>query len=365
MLEGVPRQNADPCSHVPVDRRDAMGAEFFPTFAGAVQPPAKRQMHTRIDASQPMSSNIVMKTLLFCFIANAMSFRVVEDPYFTDYTTAVYLAAKADVPIESLRFSRKQLTARLDANDADLRAVTDTELAAAAPKGITLMFDGAQDRSRRPLINMVACTTTGTFLLETVDASGEQKSAIYLATLLMRAIARCGAQNVTAIASDGAANCILAITIATRPPAHRHIKRIPCYAHAMDLALSKIGALSFCKTAAEKATLIVQQVMNHHLPCALFRKIAKELHVPKVIMRVCPTRFATLPLCLSTMLRQRVALTRTVTDPKWAAWYAGTNELFCCFSGCLLVIWRDVAFCSHSMLHYGTRNIHMHNYCLH
>ena len=51
-----------------------------------------------------------------------------------------------------------------------------------------------------------------------------------------------------------------------------HIFTLHCTAHALDLALEKIGELQFFKTCIEKAKKIVQTITNSHAPHAIFKQ---------------------------------------------------------------------------------------------
>ena len=50
-----------------------------------------------------------------------------------------------------------------------------------------------------------------------------------------------------------------------------HIFTLHCTAHALDLALERIGALDFFKSAVDRAKKVVQTITNAHTPHAIFK----------------------------------------------------------------------------------------------
>ena len=57
------------------------------------------------------------------------------------------------------------------------------------------------------------------------------------------------------------------------PACHRylHVFTLHCTAHALDLALERIGELDFFKSSIDKAKKVVQTITNSHAPHAIFK----------------------------------------------------------------------------------------------
>jgi hypothetical protein len=72
--------------------------------------------------------------------------------------------------------------------------------------GCTLMSDGWTDRRGRHLINFLVNSPTGTFFLESVNASSETADAQMLAALLEKRIDAIGRDKVVQIDTDNGAN---------------------------------------------------------------------------------------------------------------------------------------------------------------
>ena len=54
-----------------------------------------------------------------------------------------------------------------------------------------------------------------------------------------------------------------------------HVFTLHCTAHALDLALERIGELAFFKDAIDKAKKVVQQITNSHAPHAVFKAMSE------------------------------------------------------------------------------------------
>ena len=50
-----------------------------------------------------------------------------------------------------------------------------------------------------------------------------------------------------------------------------HVFTLHCTAHALDLALERIGELEFFKSAIDRAKKVVQLITNSHAPHAIFK----------------------------------------------------------------------------------------------
>ena len=51
-----------------------------------------------------------------------------------------------------------------------------------------------------------------------------------------------------------------------------HIFTMHCTAHALDLALERMGELPFFKSCIDKAKKVVQTITNSHAPHAIFKQ---------------------------------------------------------------------------------------------
>jgi hypothetical protein len=104
--------------------------------------------------------------------------------------------------------------------------------------GGTLCSDGAKNR-RRNALNSVLMTSKGTFFVQSTDASGKFKSAVYLFEDIQRAIEEIGAQYVFIVCMDGACKKTLRLIGGF----YKQIFGQRCSTHGTSLLLKDLGLL--------------------------------------------------------------------------------------------------------------------------
>lgn len=65
--------------------------------------------------------------------------------------------------------------------------------------GVTICSDGWSDAQNRPLLNVLAVNPKGAKFITSIDTSGVQKTASYIASCLFESIDQIGAENVVQV----------------------------------------------------------------------------------------------------------------------------------------------------------------------
>ena len=119
---------------------------------------------------------------------------------------------------------------------ADLEAQLNNRVAESIRKfGGTLALDGWTSVSSRPLYNAMLVSPSGELFLGSVDTTGNEKTATYMASIMEKFIEQVGPHNIVQVCIDNAKSMLNASQLI--------IKRYPriyiqgCAAHVMDLLL--------------------------------------------------------------------------------------------------------------------------------
>jgi hypothetical protein len=165
----------------------------------------------------------------------------------------------------------------------------------------TLMSDGWTNRRGRHLINFLVNSATGTFFLESANASSETADAQMLAALLEKRIDVIGRDKVVQIVTDNGANFKAAGRLLERKIPH--LFWTPCAAHCLDLMLEDIGKIGEFKKCISYARQVTTFIYRHgKLLDATREKIGGDLVRPAV------TRFATSFLTLQSIYKHKQVL---------------------------------------------------------
>lgn len=76
--------------------------------------------------------------------------------------------------------------------------------------GVTITCDGWSDAQKHPLLNVLAVNAAGAKFLHAVNTEGKQKTAEYIAEVLIEAIEEVGADNVVQVRSAAFHMCMVA-----------------------------------------------------------------------------------------------------------------------------------------------------------
>ncbi len=170
-------------------------------------------------------------------VANALPFRLVEDPYLISLAEALRRYPNAPLP-NRRAVADKYLPAM---NDRVLTANIDLIRGAARNNGSIIVLDGGLDRSSRPVINALVLTSRGPVFYDAIDTSGHTKDGQYIATIINRLIDDIGAESVVAVCTDSASNYKSAGALITAQ--YPTIQWIACGAHICDLFLKNMGSM--------------------------------------------------------------------------------------------------------------------------
>ncbi|CAL8465879.1 g5415 [Coccomyxa elongata] len=143
--------------------------------------------------------------------------------------------------------------------------------------------------------------------------TGFEKDGKFIFEQLAKVIEEIGAEHIVAVIMDGAsANESANKLLEERYP---HIFTLHCTAHALDLALEKIGELQFFQSCIDKAKKVVQIITNSHGPHAILKQ--------KSALRVLKpgdTRFYTAYISCARLLKCKSAARQTVVSDGWDTW---------------------------------------------
>ncbi|ERM93864.1 hypothetical protein AMTR_s03848p00000490, partial [Amborella trichopoda] len=93
----------------------------------------------------------------------------------------------------------------------------------------------------------------------------------------------------------------------------KHLVRIPCAAHNIDIMLEEFSEIKIVKETLEEARLVSRFTYNHSKILFLFREHSKK----KVIIRPVITRFATDYLAVDSIRESEYAIKRLFTCEEW------------------------------------------------
>jgi hypothetical protein len=129
--------------------------------------------------------------------------------------------------------------------------------------GVSIIFDGWTDTKQRPLINVIASSSTGAMFLRAEDCSGEVKDSKFIADILIYVIEQVGPANVVQVITDNAPVCKVAgLIVESR---YNHIFWTPCIVHNLNRILEEIEAKTeWIKEVIRQAREIIKFITNHH-----------------------------------------------------------------------------------------------------
>lgn len=198
---------------------------------------------------------------------------------------------------------------------ADLEVELNNRMTESVRKfGGTLALDGWTSVSNRPLCNAMLVSPAGELFLGSVDTTGNEKTAEYMASIMDKFIEQVGPHNVVQICTDNASSMLKASQIITNK--HPQIYIQGCAAHAMDLLLEDWGKATWIKETLDKAKYLVRFVKNRQMPLAVFRKHEAKF----TLLLPGQTRFASNFIMIDRLIKVKEALEQSVVDPEWHAY---------------------------------------------
>ena len=198
---------------------------------------------------------------------------------------------------------------------ADLEAQLNNRIAESVRKfGGTLALDGWTSVSNRPLCNAMLVSSVGELFLGSVDTTGNEKTAEYMASIMDKFIEQVGPHNIVQVCTDNAKSMLKASQIMVKKYPHLYIQG--CATHAMDLLLEDWGKATWIQETLGKAKYLVKFVKNRQMPLAVFRKHEAKFS----LLLPGQTRFASNFIMIDRLLKVKDALEQSVVDPEWRAY---------------------------------------------
>ena len=186
--------------------------------------------------------------------------------------------------------------------------------------GGTLALDGWSSVNSRPLVNAMLVTPAGELFLGAVDTTGKEKTAEYMASIMVKFIKQVGPENVVQVCTDNASVMLNAMRLVQEEYPHIFIQG--CATHAMDLLMEDMGKAPWVKEVLDKAKNLVKFIKNRQMPLAVFRKHEARFS----LLMPGKTRFACNFIMIDRLLEVRESLEQTVVDPQYLA-YANKKSL--------------------------------------
>ena len=260
-------------------------------------------------ASQQGGKEVADKAIARFFYANAIAFNAAESRYFKEAVKAIAACGPSYVPP-----GRKPLGGTLlDKELADVQAKTSQLMKNCASQGVTLVSDGWTSVTNRPIINFLVVSSEGATFLSSVDTSGNDKSADYIADLIVERVVEVGQDRIVQVVMDSAASCVAAGKLVMKK--YPSIVCSPCTAHCIDLLLEDIGKQQWISNIIQQGHDIVKFVTNHHTSLAYFRS-----HASLELLKPGETRFATNFIMLQRLMQCKDDLQETVVSKEYKQW---------------------------------------------
>ena len=112
-------------------------------------------------------------------------------------------------------------------------------------------MDGWIFVSSRPLLNAMLVSPAGELFLGAVDTTSNEKTAEYMASIMLKFIEQVGPHNIVQVCTDNASAMLNASRLVVQKYPHIYIQG--CAAHAMDLLLEDWGKTTWIKETLHKA----------------------------------------------------------------------------------------------------------------
>ncbi|RYR54385.1 hypothetical protein Ahy_A06g029649 isoform B [Arachis hypogaea] len=273
-----------------------------PMFAPRTTPGSLRSLKSVFHNKEALHEvdKRVARWLLDCRIP----FNAVMSPFFQDMLDGVagYGPGYIGSSYDSLRVD---LLADLK---RECQMVVDSYRSAWKETGCTLMADGWTDQRQRTLINFLVYCSKGLCFVKSVDASSMVKNASSLCDLFSEVIEWIGLDNFVHVVTDNAANYVAAGRLISKK--FENIHWSPCAAHFLNLILKDISSMPHTSSLATRASKITVFVYNH----TVFLSWLRQKDNWKEVVRLGPTRFATVFLTLMSIFERKSELQQLVVD---------------------------------------------------
>lgn len=258
------------------------------------------------------TDNRVSRAIYAC----GLPFNVVRSPYWQDMLKAVNEAPRG---YKGPNFEKVRTTL-LRKEKLIVEKILEPVRFNWSSNGVSIISDGWTDTANRPLINIIVMSPSGPYFLRAIDASGEEKTAEWIAEKISESIELVGPSNVVQVITDNARSCKAAGAIIEG--LYDHIFWTPCVVHSLNLAFKSIVAeVEWMKTICEEAREVQIFITNHQHAQAMYREFARLQ-----LLKVGETRFASHYIMLKRLVEMRDGLSSMVVSPQWQTWKQSNSE---------------------------------------
>ncbi|XP_059073578.1 uncharacterized protein LOC131874296 [Cryptomeria japonica] len=241
--------------------------------------------------------------------ANGLAFNVVRSPYWQKMVRSINEAPRGFKGLGYEKVCTTLLDKEVKHVEDSLKPIKDSWI----ETSVSIVSDGWKDARNRPLVNVIAMSTSGAIFL-IVDCEGQVKNGPLIANILFQAIEQVGPQNVVQVITDNAKNCRVVKLLVEE--CYKHIFWTPCVVHSLNLMLQKNGKkVEWIKQMYDDAQMIQMFITNHHMLQAIFRQFSRL-----ELLKVVETHFASNTIVLRRLVKVKEALSRMVISANWSIW---------------------------------------------
>ncbi|CAL1355405.1 unnamed protein product [Linum trigynum] len=245
------------------------------------------------------------------FYGCGIPFNVARSPFFYEMVRGLIEGSKGYKPPSSEKLRTNLLDKERSKVDRALTGIRDQW----PTFGVFIVSNGWSNVKNQPLINVLAVSGGRAVFLEGIDCSGDEKTGVYIAEILLKAIDQVGIYNVVQVLTDNASACKRAGEIIMER--HPHIFWSGCLAHTLsllmkDIASSHYPSLRFIGFLYKKAKGIVKYIRNHSMVLHIFRKFSAL-----DVIQVKKTRFGHHFVVLERLSKLKNHLISMVLSDEW------------------------------------------------
>ena len=171
--------------------------------ASAIDPKRRKGSIGSIEKAFNMGAReIADREIARMFYTGGLSFHFVRNPYYARaFKSASQLPDYVPPGYNSLR------TTLLQKEKSNIENLLEPIKKTRNEKGVSIYSDGWSDAQRRPLINIMAVSESGSMFLKAINCEGETKDKHFIVDLLINTMQDIGPQKVVQVITDNAAAC--------------------------------------------------------------------------------------------------------------------------------------------------------------
>jgi hypothetical protein len=236
--------------------------------------------------------------------SNGLPLRLVDDYFFREALQKVAAAGPAIKPLNRKRLTDECIPAEVKRIKADQKSVAKLTNSLF---GQSLVSDGWTDATGKPLINVLLISPNGEEFIKAVDTSGNIKNMQYIADLVGKHVTK----DVDFVVMDGANAGAIEILTTEYP----WVSGVVCTTHSLDLLMKDLGGMAFAADPLNDAKTLVQFIMNHQKPRAMFMQLSEV-----VLLSPCNTRFGHKFIMVERLLRCEESVRSLFGSRQFSEW---------------------------------------------